>query len=206
MTRIYAKSSQQPLRSHAVNSRGDAASSISGSNVSASINSKQFAQVRLRADLSAQSHQKRSPNRYAASAVHTSAINPIHRTGAQQQTIQYGKNEESSLVTENRNRNLIGNSLSRGQAQPTDSVSMSLNANFTNKARISTVNASGAKVPSQQQISTQFKSLSRGRNPLDSLQHDGYGDGADMPPATLSPLKQEKNASLARNRDNSQTS
>lgn len=82
MTRIYARSSQQPLRSHAVNSRGDAASSISGSNVSASINSKQFAQVRLRADLSAQSHQKRSPNRYASSAVHTSAINPVHRAGA----------------------------------------------------------------------------------------------------------------------------
>lgn len=84
--------------------------SATGSNVSGSINSRQFAQVRLRADLSVQSQQKRSPNRYGAN-VAGSAINPLR--GAQQQTIQYNKNEESSLVTENRNRNLIGNSLNR---------------------------------------------------------------------------------------------
>lgn len=197
MSRIYSTSSQQPQRSHAVNSRG-AGSSVSGtaSNVSGSINSRQFAQVRLRADLSVQSQQKRSPNRYANTA--GSAINPL-RAG-QQQTIQYNKNDESSLVTENRNRNLIGNSLNRPHVQPIDPVSVTLNANFANKARMQSVNASGSKVPSQQHISSQFKSISRGQNPLDSLQQEDANHG------TLSPLKHEKNASLVRNRDNSQTS
>ena len=132
-----------------MNSRGaDAASScVSGSVVSGSINSRQFAQVKLRGDLSVQSHQKRSPNRYAAGGVHASAVDAIHRLGAQQQTIQYNKNEESSLVTENRNRILIGNSLNRAQGKVADTMSVSLNTNLTNKARISSVVSSGAKIP-----------------------------------------------------------
>ena len=152
--------------------------------------------MRLRADLSVQSQQKRSPNRYANVA--GSAIHPL-RAG-QQQTIQYNKNEESSLVTENRNRNLIGNSLNRPHVQPIDPVSVTLNANFANKARMQSVTVSGSKVPGQQHISSQFKSISRGANPMDSLQQE---DGNQ---AALSPVKQEKNASLVRNRDNSQTS
>lgn len=83
-----------------------------------------------------------------------------------------------------------------------DPVSVSLNANFANKARMQSVNASGSKGPSHQQISSEFKSISRGQNPLDSLQQDDMKSD----PTGLSPLKQEKTASLVRNRDNSQTS
>lgn len=137
MSRIYAASSQQPTRSHAVASRGAAGSSVSAtsaSNVSGSINSRQFAQVRLRADLSVTSQQKRSPNRYSANNMGPT-INATAQRGAGQ-TIQYNKNEESSLVTENRNRNLIGNSLNRPHVQPVDPVSVSLNANFGAKQRL----------------------------------------------------------------------
>ena len=83
VSRIYSTSSQQPQRSHAGNSRGAAGPSISAtsaSNVSGSVNSRQFAQVRLRADLSVNSQQKRSPNRYSANM--GAGINPLR--GAQQ--------------------------------------------------------------------------------------------------------------------------
>jgi len=142
MSRIYATASQQPQRSQAFNSRGSNMNGSAVSNTSGSVNTRQFAQVRLRADLSVNSHQpmqqKRSPNRYNANM---SSANPR----AQQQTIQYNKNDSSSLVTENRNRGLIGNSLNRPHVQPIDSMSVGLNSNFANKARMQSINFSGQK-------------------------------------------------------------
>jgi hypothetical protein len=152
MNRLYS-SSNQPQRSHAINSRGVSGSQVSASNisgVSGSITSKQFQQVRLRPDVSLKSNK--SPNRYTNSV----ASNQNHPVRHAPQTIQYAskphqafaedapgyhgtiggpnvKQISQSLVAQNRNRNLIGQSLNRPHVKPIDSQSVGINPNFMNK-------------------------------------------------------------------------
>lgn len=101
----------------------------------------------------------------------------------QQHTIAYLNERESSLVnndstngslvTENRNRNLIGNSLNRPFVQPIDSMSVGLNSNFgknLNKAGHS-VSVSAHKANARMDANGALSSITD-VNPLAALEMD----------------------------------
>lgn len=76
-----------------------------------SVNSKQFQQVKLRADLSVKSNK--SPNRYNIIQPHAKVQQTINYMGVQSSLVHPDghnvKQISQSLVAQNRNRNLIGN-------------------------------------------------------------------------------------------------
>ena len=161
MRQLY--SSNQPQRSYASN-RGNSMVSANGS-----VTSKQFAQVRLRQDISVKSNK--SPNRYSV----VSGGGPRQMA---QQTIQYGHSKPipGSLATigvagsVNIDRNRVGNSLNK--PLPIDSVGLKSTIAKTGNRGHSLISNDGritnniSSLNPLDDVKSQNKAILRADNPL----------------------------------------